>query len=358
MILYDYKFGEFHDRVNFLQIPVTLFNNDDEGMDQFNRVYNSVLRMAKAEQWKRIVRTKSGGISTSFKNYRPPMYDVKQTGTCVELTVIGEFKAWRFQFRAKEGTESVSGRQAYKKFKEVCEEHNVDLDQYAIEDGEEVKKTIPKPYIKYGDGDITDMTFYGVHHLDLNSSYMSGIAANNPELAPIIEHIYNNRKNAHNKYYKDILTHSYGFFQSQFCYIRGNNYALAELSKQAIEYNNEYIDKLTKKLKKSGRDPILYNTDGIWYLGEVYHDEDEGEGLYKWKNDHVNCKFRAKSKGAYEFIEDGQYFPVIRGRTVLDQCKPRSEWQWGDIYGEEAQQVTIYKFYEGVGILKEIRYAI
>ena len=35
---------------------------------------------------------------------------------------------------------------------------------------------------------------------------------------------------------------------------------------------------------------------------------------------------------AYEFIENGQYYPVMRGISPLDKVKPRSEWKWGDIY--------------------------
>lgn len=85
---------------------------------------------------------------------------------------------------------------------------------------------------------------------------------------------------------------------------------------------------------------ISYNTDGIWYQGAVYHGDGEGDDLGQWHNDHVNCRFRAKSAGSYEFIENGSYFPVVRGKTRLDDLIPRDKWQWGDIYQNEADLMT------------------
>ena len=91
-------------------------------------------------------------------------------------------------------------------------------------------------------------------------------------------------------------------------------------------------------MRNSGRIVISYNTDGVWYDGEIYHGEGEGPNLGQWSNDHVNCMFRAKSAGAYEFIEDGKYYPVVRGQTTLDAIKPRSSWEWGDIYKSTSLQ--------------------
>jgi hypothetical protein len=50
-----------------------------------------------------------------------------------------------------------------------------------------------------------------------------------------------------------------------------------------------------------------------------------------------------KSGGSYEYIEDGQYKPVVRGRTKLEETKPRSEWQWGDIFHNDASLIKMYK---------------
>lgn len=87
---------------------------------------------------------------------------------------------------------------------------------------------------------------------------------------------------------------------------------------------------------------LLYNTDGIWYCGDVYHGEGEGKRLGEWENDHINCMFRAKSAGSYEFVEDGKYYPVVRGRTNLDLITPRENWKWGDIFKKEAKVIEFY----------------
>jgi hypothetical protein len=109
---------------------------------------------------------------------------------------------------------------------------------------------------------------------------------------------------------------------------------------------------LSEKLEKSGRKILGYNTDGIWYQGEIYHAFGEGSALGEWENDHCNCLFRSKSDGAYEFIEDGKYHPVVRGATRLDSIMDRENWKWGDIY--TASEFTIlYKWDDEVGYVKE-----
>ena len=91
--------------------------------------------------------------------------------------------------------------------------------------------------------------------------------------------------------------------------------------------------------------PILYNTDGVWYYspnGKPYHGEGEGKGIGCWENDHLDCKWRAKSKGCYEFIEEGKYSPVVRGLTKYDKIKPdRTTWEWGDIFKKEAEVIQL-----------------
>ena len=94
----------------------------------------------------------------------------------------------------------------------------------------------------------------------------------------------------------------------------------------------------------------MINVDGIWYQGEIYHDEDEGPNIGQWANDHINCKWRAKSSGSYEFIEDGKYYPVVQGCTGYDCVKPRTEWEWGDIYKTGKQ--LVYYFKDGVGLIE------
>ena len=65
----------------------------------------------------------------------------------------------------------------------------------------------------------------------------------------------------------------------------------------------------------------------------------------EWHNDHINCQFRMKSDGAYEFIEDGVYYPVVRG--VSNDVK--GDWQWGDIYKDKSK-AQLFTFTEEEGI--------
>ena len=107
---------------------------------------------------------------------------------------------------------------------------------------------------------------------------------------------------------------SQGFFQSKYSPVY---YQFSHLSRAMIHDNNEWIREKVKRLVDYGCAPLLKNTDGIWYSGPLYHDEDEGSGLGQWKSDHINCTWRCKSKGCYEFIENGVYTPVARGVSKL-----------------------------------------
>ena len=110
----------------------------------------------------------------------------------------------------------------------------------------------------------------------------------------------------------------------------------ARLSRDAIHDNNRRVYELAERVRAAGYIPLLYNTDGFWYCDPEhkgpYHGAGEGSGLGEWHTDHHAEKWRAKSAGAYEYIENGEYTPVIRGRTRLDLTQHRRDWQWGDIF--------------------------
>lgn len=219
------------------------------------------------------------------------------------------------------------GRDAFIALKKVLARHGVDLEQLAENDVEKamaIKKTIPSPKI-WMDPTIFRRTLFDVHHLDINSAFPNGMSLAYPELRPAFEEIYAKRKEDPDM--KNVLNMSFGYMQSHLVKFRWS-----AISKAGIEWTNEFIEQKIARLQESGRRVLGTNTDGIWYQGEVYHDEDEGKGLGQWKNDHVYCRFRAKSNGAYEFVEDGEYHPVLRGYTRLDKVKPRSTWEWGDIF--------------------------
>lgn len=107
------------------------------------------------------------------------------------------------------------------------------------------------------------------------------------------------------------------------------------------------------KLKKADMVPLLTNTDGIWYYSDhgAYHDEDEGDQLSNWQNDHVDCIFLMVSAGMYQYIEEGICHSVVRGICNLDAVEPdRDKWQFGDIL--KIQELYTYKFDEERGVYK------
>lgn len=319
--------------LNYIAIPVNRININEEGAKEFTDILQYYKKQIDKWDVRKMIRTKSGGICKS-KLQVIPCYDLVQTNAGIEFLWVDYDYCFKAKFANTVSYKTgISGLGAYKKFREVCEQFNIDLDKFAVDNGDEIKKDIPTPSIEIINGNQFQ-TYMSVHHIDLNSSYMSGIAIKNPELAPVIEHIYNNRKSDpdNSDIYKAILTHACGYFQSQYCRINQNPYALANLSYDAITFNNDYIQDLIAKIRANGGQVLLTNTDGIWYRGEMYHDENEGNGLGKWKHDHDHVKFSIRSAGAYEYQDKDGYHPVVRGNTALDRVKPRSEWKWGDIY--------------------------
>lgn len=320
--------------INYLLIPVTVFNINKEGAKKFNKIYSWL----KKQNLYELERTASGGIKSGPRRKRPA-WDVKQSRTCIEITVILNGCAWRIQFRAqlKEG---MSGRKAFTKFKRLLFKKGIDLDQYAIDNGKEVKQEIETTLIGAKRKLFYDITFDNVHHIDFHSSFPAGLANTHPEFREVLEELYLKREESEE--YKSILNFSIGFMQS----ISGCNARWAHLSRDAIGDNNKRVKNLAETLEKKGRMVISFNVDGIWYKGPIYHGEGEGEGLGQWHNDHTNCKFRAKSAGAYEFIENGKYTPVVRGITNIS----KKTWTWGDIYSEKAE-LTLFKFDKEKGVV-------
>lgn len=319
--------------INFLLIPVSVIDISEEGMNLFNKIYAYL----KKQNLHKLERTPSGSIKKG-RGAKLPAWDYRITNTCVELTVIYEGLAWRIQFRTKLPS-GMSGRSAFTSFKRKLLRRGIDLARYAIENGAEVKKEIEKALIGAKHPINYNRVFEKVHHIDFHSSYAAGLANTHPEFAPFLNEIYHKREKK--PINKSILNFSIGFMQS----ISGCNARWAHLSRDAIKDNNDRIKNLAETLEKKGRIVIAFNTDGIWYQGAVFHGEGEGDSLGQWRNDHINCKFRMKSAGAYEYIEKGVYTPVVRGVPNAD----KSSWKWGDIYEKKAKPQKFY-FDEEEGI--------
>lgn len=320
-------------KINQLLIPVSVFDITTEGAKAFNKIYFWV----KSKNLNKLKRTKSGGIQTGVK-LRLPAYDIRINRYCVELTLVMDGRCWRIQFRTKP-PEGMSGRKAFTEFKRLLIKDGIDLDNYAIDNGEEVKNEIEKPLIGAARKWMYDVIYEEVNHIDFHSSYAGGLAETHPEFRNTLEKIYLKREK--DNMCKNILNFSIGFMQS----LGGCSAKWAHLSRDAIKNNNDRVKELASRLDKSGRLVISFNTDGIWYRGPVYHGKGEGENMGQWHNDHINCKFRMKSDGAYEFIENGIYNPVVRG--IANDVK--SDWQWGDIYTDKAK-LQLFTFSEEEGV--------
>lgn len=335
---------------NKLMIPTFVLGVNEEGARQFNLLYEELLQ----SNYNTIERTKSGGISVAKKNFRPPMWDLKYSRACIEMTVLAEAKMIRIQFRQKTSIDAATageerqiyGRQAFTAFKKELLRDGIDLDSYAVDNGTEIKKEIPKYMIREASKHYLgeDKIFYGCHHIDFHNSFPAGLVNTHPEFAETITRLYETRKTK--PINKAILNYSIGFFQS----VDGCQARWAHLAKDAIADNNKRLYELSQKLSDSGRRLLLWNTDGIWYQGDIYHGEGEGKNLGEWENDHTNCTFRMKSRGAYEFLEGDKYYPVLRGFTKLDEAKPREEWEWGDIFHADAE-VKQFFWIDGVGVV-------
>lgn len=345
--------AELTSKVNYLLIPVTVLNSTPENAELFNEI----LTWLKSQDLGTITRTPSGGVSTALRNLSES-YDMRHTSSCVELTIILLEGIWRIQFRgvpaAKEpGQKTMYGRRAFEYFRETCSTFGICLENYAVSNGREIKKEIPRYMVCYDQPEQSvhfigeNHTLEHCYHVDFHSSFPAGLVYTHPEFAHVINHFYEGRKV--NPIYKEVLNFTIGYMQN------AGDPKFAQLSKDAIVNNNRRVYLLAKRVKKAGYRVLIYNTDGFWYQdleGDkgAYHGHGEGKKLGQWHNDHEDVKMRIKSVGAYEFIENGKYNPVIRGRTNLDSVKDRSEWMWGDIFHTDAD-VLKFKFDKEKGII-------
>ena len=329
------KWNQFKTRPTYLKM-----NNDETFNELYNFLYNN-------PSFNIIKRTKSGGISKSQLLNNICAYDVKNTTSCARITIILGQTVYVLTCGRDSSSQErdVQPASAWKIFKQECINNNINLDDYKIENGLEVKKEVPSPLIQFKDM-FKNMTVKNVHHIDFHNSYPAGLCNTHPEFKKVIEPLYKLRYIKPEN--KAILNYSIGCMHSKKFPWRAQ---WAHLAKDAITDNNNRILELSERLEQSGCIILGYNTDGIWYRGNIYHGQGEGDNLGQWHNDHTNCTFRAKSDGVYEFIENGVYHVVVRGLTSLDAIEPdRSNWKWGDIYNNP---LYVFRFKEGVGIIRD-----
>lgn len=351
MKLEAYKHSLFTHKPNKFQMePIEMKFAD---MDEFNEIYAYV-----KSNFMKVEPTKSGGMPYNASCKLHSRYMVIQGKTKIELTVVCHLGCYRFVIGNKrdEAKNPVSGKQAVRAIYKEAKNLGIDLGKYEVspEEGKKIKKEIEPPHIEMLG--IPGRVYTNVHHLDLNSSYASRIIEAHPELKPLYESMYD-RRHENNDYYKHVLTNSIGCWQSEYCPDASNAgklapYQFANMSKIAVNETRHLIEKYIVELQRSGRKVLLTNTDGIWYQGQLFHDENEGSCLCQWKNDHKNCKFIMKSKGAYQFIEDNVCHTVVRGTTLLDKEKSREEWKFGEIFDQVLMEY--YAFDEEKGVVKYV----
>lgn len=343
--LFDFLYSKLkypcYNKNNQYSIKSEQYPFNEDSVKLFNEIYKKIYY--NDIEFVPIKRTPKGCISCM--NIGCCEWDVTYTNSCIRMTILYYGVAWCIKLGGNALSEEtgVTGTMAFKEFCNICKQFNIDINDYAIDNGREVKEQIESPKI-YIDEMFYNTTLENVHHIDINSAWPSAIIKAKHPLAPVFNYLYEHRKE-NNNYYKMIMNACIGYFQStKCCGAKWSN-----ISKLAINDTNRVIEDLISKLEANDNIILGCNTDGIWYAGKIYHDDNEGINIGQWKNDHINCKFRAKSNGAYEFIENGKYHPVVRGRTNLDAIKDRVDWEWGDIY---KSNVISYTFEEGQGVIE------
>lgn len=320
--------------------------------------FNEIYRYCR-DNYIEVEATASGGIPYNKQCKHVERFCIVKSCISFELIIATLDGCYRFILmngNVKEDN-TITGSTALKTIYKTAKEFNV-IDIFKSkavnkEKGLRIKEQIESPIIKVFKNEYKGQEFDNCHHIDFNSSYASRIVEKYRELRPMYEYLYEHRKDD-DGYYKHCLTNSIGKMQSKSCVdiesgFRTCPYQLSEFAKIAVNGTNDKIYEYLMLLEMSGRKPLLINTDGIWYQGDIYHDKYEGQNLCQWKNDHKNCKLYIKSSGAYQYIEDGKITSVVRGHTLLDNIKPRDQWQWREI--DSYQAICTYEYEKGTGVV-------
>lgn len=337
-----YKHTGYHSKVNKKLIPPNYLYLNDEGVSEFNKI----LAYCK-HYYEKAPATRSRGMCNTAKWRFLHRFTVMPGNQTFELVIVCLEGCFRFILKNKpDSSNTVKGIKACREIYKKTDEYGIDFSQYA-QGSEETKKEIMPPHIAICAPGIEGKVINNCHHLDLNSAYASMLVKTYPELRDMYEDLYSHRED-NNDYYKHVLTNSIGAWQSEFCVDyetrrKSKPYLFANLTKVAINGTRARIEELLYKLLKSGRIPLLTNTDGIWYEGDIYHDKDEGDDLGQWRNDHTNCKLLIKSKGAYQYVQDGKCVTVVRGTSNLDLVQEREDWELGAIMNSKLA-VEKYKY--------------
>lgn len=341
-----------------------IFNHDFHKWPQGNIIntlneFNTILQLIYTHKISRVELTQNGhypkrAYGNSYAWTKTP------TTNTFEIVLVYCGRIYKFIFwpgRFDKETTKVSGRMALNKFRKEAGNLAASFELTNNADVAEVKKQIEKPKIclapvvkLLGDHTFEAGEDWTIFHLDIHSAYPAGIAATTPQLKDYFMKLYE-RKEAGDPDAKLIMNAGIGAMQS--LKLSGRRYP--ELSRRAIEWTNKELERMTSILHLLNCSILAYNTDGIWVASRdgLPQLPDIGPALGQWDIDHVVEKIRFKSAGAYEYIENGQYKAVIRGRTRLDNIKTREDWQWGDIFHHDAVLIK-YCYNPTSGLIEEV----
>lgn len=310
-----------------------------ENADQINILY----RFLDMSDLPHIVRTAKGNIKKNNIHNIGGCWDVKRVETergifkGVIITVIVCGKTFVFKcgaFTVKNST--MNGTKAFGMAKRIARNYGINIEDYAIDNGEEVKANIPKSKIAFKLEYVTQnpkKTIKHAHHIDLNCAWGTGFVNAFPEFKQTLLDL-----KAVDKVVPSMFL---GYCQSARVKYKYSHFALA-----GIEWCNKKLDELTHKLEQNNFTVLGYNTDGIWYKdnteqNRVYHDGDEHSGLYGYKNDYIDTELCIYSDGQYWFkTPDGKFNARARGWYTYEEIKPREEWNEEDF--DKAMQTLAY----------------
>lgn len=331
---------------------------------EFNELYQNILcRIPRVHEG--IDRTNRGTIRVGRgRNLElHECFDIKVNKGCgkVVFTVLlwtGSFQLTIANTFTEEELEAeITGGIAWREFLKILATFGISIEDFAITNGKEIADTIVMPYRGAAWEGVYGSTFYDVFHIDINSAYMAGVAKKYPELAPAIYSLYDKRRllkeipdylktpeeKRLNLMIKAILNMTYGYMRSEWV-----DWKYAHIAKEGVEYCKKKIVELRENLENHGCSVIFYSVDAVWGIGDISWFESSNE-IGECKLDMIVEQFSARSAEAYEYIYKGKYKPKVCGLTTLDKIKPRSQWEWGDIYYQSLYKLT-YKFEKGIGI--------
>ena len=191
-LLKDFSSSSSIGTPNYINIKCNLLTPNEENAI----IFNEILSYLKTNVKNKIKRTKSGGISKT-KFVRLPSWDYTYGPSGAELLILTEDGNYRIQFRPQlakdeDNDKTMSGRKAFKEFSKILLNNGINIEDYAVDNGKEIKNEIEKPLIKlersvYADFNGISAGIKNCHHIDFHNSYPGGLAITHPEFKPIIE---------------------------------------------------------------------------------------------------------------------------------------------------------------------------